>query len=128
MKDDLYSEGGPVPTTAAALDTQLGQLAVAYAESVLGELHGVGWFRCRYGPWEDPRSAAVIHVTRPAERDLERVKDGHASVAFPAPIDLGSFHPCGRMRRTGPSVPQRPGRPVTRLRWSTEWSAQPSRR
>jgi hypothetical protein len=65
MKDDLYSEGGPVPTTpddfaaevqvivldslvtsAAALDVQLGQLAVAYADSVLP-----GGLRLRFGPW-----------------------------------------------------------------------------
>ena len=63
---DLYSEGGPVPvtpddfaaqvqaivldpqiTSAAALDVQLGQLALAYADRVLGGL------RLRYGPWPE---------------------------------------------------------------------------
>lgn len=65
MKDNLYSDGGPVPTSpvdfaaeaqvivldplvtsAAALDVQLGQLALAYADRVIpGGLH------LRYGPW-----------------------------------------------------------------------------
>ena len=66
MKDDLYSEGGPVPTTpdgfaaevqvivldpqltsTAALDVQLGQLAIAYADTLLP-----GGLRLRFGPWE----------------------------------------------------------------------------
>lgn len=66
MKDDLYSEGGPVPTTpeefgaevqaivldprihtAYALDVQLGQLALGYADHVLGGL------RLRHGPWDE---------------------------------------------------------------------------
>ena len=65
MKDDLYSEGGPVPSTpeefadevqvivldplltsAAALDVQFGQLAVAYADRVIP-----GGLRLRYEPW-----------------------------------------------------------------------------
>jgi hypothetical protein len=64
MKDDLYSDGGPVPTTpedfaeevqvivldprltsGAAIDVQLGQLAVAYARHVLPG------FRLQFGPW-----------------------------------------------------------------------------
>jgi hypothetical protein len=65
VKDDLHSDGGPVPitpadlaaevqvivldplvTSAAALDVQLGQLAVAYADRVIP-----GGIQLRHGPW-----------------------------------------------------------------------------
>ena len=65
MKDDLSSDGGPVPitpadfaaevqvivldplvTSAAAPDVQLGQLAVAHADRVIP-----GGIQLRRGPW-----------------------------------------------------------------------------